>query len=194
MKNILLSCMFGIFLFFCMGFCGEKIVFAEEMEVYIELSEEEAEVLYENIGKTSQGEKITKELIWVSEEAPDNILSIVESRSSDYESRMYGHPCTLYTEVLGVRVDIATIYMLGEMFFYTDGKVHLYSMKIDVDVHCIGWSSEISDITIINTDGTVSYGNAYVDLTNLINTHRVQCSVRAGNGSDKIYTNITQIY
>ena len=71
--------------------------------------------------------------------------------------------------------------MSGEVYIYEDGKIHLYSMRVETDVHVIG-DTEIEMFDIMNTDGTVSMGKANVILDTLLyGEHGFVCIVYVVN-------------
>ena len=169
--------MFGMMVvMFVSFFVGTKPVYAEEVsnevEEEIELTEEQMQQVIQWV----QGEQDTvsqiceKEFIFVTDDAPDNIMSVLNQRSDSngYTIRNYVCTYTGYKEVLGVRVDIVTIGVIGEVYVYEDGKVHLYSMRVAAEAKVIG-DVEIDDVEIRNSDGTtVAMGRTYVHLDTLL--------------------------
>ncbi len=59
---------------------------------------------------------------------------------------------------------VANFWAYGQAYFYEDGKVHLRSMGIRVN-HIEGVTYTVRDLKITITDGSLSTGSAYVDIT-----------------------------
>lgn len=83
----------------------------------------------------------------------------------------------MHTQILGKTVDIGTIYVSGQIYEYKDGKVHLFSMKVQAVKH-IECDVEITTPELYNDDGTFAAGTSEVIFSNLIiGDHHVLCCV-----------------
>lgn len=79
---------------------------------------------------------------------------------------------------------IARITFSGTGYFYEDGKVHLYSISISVQLIDTSWAYNTHDLSINNTDGSISSGYGFVSLTNGNNSLEIGCMVRLTFGSN----------
>ncbi len=172
----LLKVVFGMCVVMLMScYVNEKSVYAEELsnEVVkeLELTEEQKQQIIRYI--TEEGELTSqtsvKEFIYVTEDAPDDIMTILNSRNAtnEYRTESYSSNALFQTEVLGRKINVITIRVSGEVYIYEDGKIHLYSMRVETDVHVIG-TAETEGLDIMNTDGSISMGKAQVTLDTLL--------------------------
>lgn len=60
---------------------------------------------------------------------------------------------------------VATITQTVVVYFYTDGKVHIYSDSVSCTIKQSGYSYQIPTPSITNTDGSYSYANCIVKIT-----------------------------
>ncbi len=145
------------------GCINEKIVYA---------GEESNEIVTDT-------QKVVKEYIYLTEDAPDNMMSILNQRSAlnEYDIQTYEFSQTFHTTWLGATIDLITITVEGEVYLYEDGKVHLYSMTITAQSHVLG-SVDIGNINIVNTDGAWSAGEVMIYLDSLLHgEHSYGCRV-----------------
>ena len=139
------------------------------------LSEEEVLTLKQN-GLISNTDATTS--VFKTSYAPDDIVSRIKDRSSDYIVHHYSLTKTFQkTNFWGNKVNFITIVCSGDSYEYTDGKVHLLSMSVQATMHESGWSLEVEHPTIINTDGSISGGFGYVYCTKADTTYGFGCSV-----------------
>ncbi|MDE6875249.1 MAG: hypothetical protein K2P87_12420 [Lachnospiraceae bacterium] len=137
------------FMLLLFAFMRTENVFADEYDsesspvMDRETSEDEGAIVFS-----------TSENIWTSKE---EISPAVSGRSS-YEVVPYSRT---FVTGCGNKDNVATIQVSGEVYFYDTGQVHLYSMKVSVKP-IRGCTYSISDIDIINTDGSRSSGSVVV--------------------------------
>lgn len=134
--------------------------------------------------------------VFCTTDAPSNVVSLITSRSSDYRIVPYSYT-KLYrtTPVLGnTLVDFLTIKISGEVYIYTDGKVHLFSMTTQATPHQSGWQTSIETQGLLNTDGTLSKGISYVYCTKLDVEYKFLCNVFIQNNDTYPTLSIGQIY
>ncbi len=87
----------------------------------------------------------------------ENYTSYQFSKNTNIKTNYNGKVVTLFTH---------TIY--GTVYFYTDGKVHLYSLGSSVSNIHPDYSAKIKSNTIANTDGTVSVGTSEVETSSSV--------------------------
>lgn len=106
---------------------------------------------------SEEGENIVfgaAENTWITKEE----ISPAVLRTSSYEIVPYSRT---FVTGCGNKDNVATIQVSGEVYFYNTGQVHLYSMKISVKP-IKGCTYSVSDIYILNTDGSRSSGSVFV--------------------------------
>jgi len=148
----------------------EEHVWATEEELIIELNDEKVANEY------------TVDYIWTTDDAPDNIKSIINQRNvrSLYEVIDYNDSYIAYAEVLGKTVKLLTINVYGSIYLYEDGKVHIYNIHVNVKEH-VSCGSEAEIDRLLNTDGTFSMAEAHVTTNSLLYGNRYFiCTVMVG--------------
>jgi len=154
--------------------CDEINVYAENVEnEYTEEADLVEFKIQEVVQKILVDEKnnlqsVESEYVFVSEDAQDDIMSILKQRSTPegYTKQRYGDSYTYQRKVLGVNKDIITITVAGEIYVYEDGKIHLHIMYVHAQSHVIG-EPIIAGPEITNTDGSYGFGEAVVTLNTL---------------------------
>lgn len=192
MKRITKIALFALVAVVGSLFFERGTVYATEEEFEIELSEQELRELSDELDENV--ETVTKHIVCRIEDTPENMARLIIDGNSEYDERAYSYSYVVYTETLGIRMDIAKITMSGKVYFYKTKQVYLCNMDIDVAIYNGGWDAKITNKSIFNAeDGTLAHGSAYVELVKLGESHLFGCAVRVGNGSSAIYTEITQI-
>lgn len=149
---------FVFFACFMMVFMmDEEHAWATEEELIIELNDEKSEMFLELFSddiEDDTDEKVANEYtvdyIWTTDDAPDNIKSIINQRNvrSLYEVIDYNDSYIAYAEVLGKTVKLLTINVYGSIYLYEDGKVHIYNIHVNVKEHVsCGSEAEIIEIS-----------------------------------------------
>ncbi|MBR6642734.1 MAG: hypothetical protein IKL28_03630 [Lachnospiraceae bacterium] len=171
------------------GYVNEKTVYAGENSGGIftetELTEEQI-VKFMQEDELPDTQEVVKEYIYLTEDAPDNMMSILNQRSTlnEYSVQIYEESHTFQAKMLGVTVDIITITVEVDVYLYEDGKIHLYRMKVSANPHVIG-NADVGVIDIHNTDGSISRGVADVFLDSLLyGEHTYVCEVYVSAGFD----------
>ena len=174
MKDRLRRIFFVLAVMLIGGLGGKINVYAEEVEnecmeasglLELQIQEVVQKILVDD---TNNLQSVESEYIFVSEDAPDDIMSILKQRSTPegYTKQGYGDSYTYQRKVLGVNKDIITITVAGEIYVYEDGKIHLHIMYVHAQSHVIG-EPIIAGPEITNTDGSYGFGEAVVTLNTL---------------------------
>lgn len=103
------------------------------------------------------GESVVKVISeWVVEESPSSKNEI--SKATDYEARTLTNKRTYYYQVSPIleRI-IATLDTSYTVWYYTNGRVHLYTRSLTSKLYDTDFSAEVTYGSIINTDGSASY-------------------------------------
>lgn len=103
------------------------------------------------------GESVVKVISeWVVEESPLSKNEI--SKATDYEARTLTNKRTYYYQVSPIleRI-IATLDTSYTVWYYTNGRVHLYTRSLTSKLYDTDFSAEVTYGSIINTDGSASY-------------------------------------
>lgn len=94
---------------------------------------------------------------WVVEEAPlsENGISTI---AADYEARTLTNKRTYYYQISPIleRI-IATLDTSYTVWYYTNGKVHLYTRSLTSKLYDTDFSAQVTYGDMINTDGSASY-------------------------------------
>lgn len=104
------------------------------------------------------------------------------SRSGTYDVQSYSKGLVIG---YGDEYVVAVINVYGDAYFYQTGQVHLYKMGVNV-THIDGCTYTVSDLSINNTDGSISTGTAYVEVEYKAETVKYLCVVTLTGGSTDI--------
>lgn len=104
------------------------------------------------------------ELIWERlDEKGIEAVSTLTTESSDYAAYQFEKEfkCRYKKTENDEPIILFKLKISGTVYFYENGKVHLYSMSSQVIETASKYSVTIIDNDIINTDGLISIGNTY---------------------------------
>lgn len=114
--------------------------------------------------------------LFCTSDTPDNVASLLASRSVNYQVVPYSFSRTFNTiNYWGNLKKFITIQVSGEVFIYEDGKVHLYTMNVSAIPHKTGWHVSYESNGILNTDGAFSQGLHYVYCRMGSDEHKFGC-------------------
>jgi len=151
----------------CVGF-GKKIcVYANECDVDYEISSNDGNIWIEE-GETYWAQcDVGIDQIDSGSEIGINNSNSITTRAT-YTSYQFSHTDHVwYTNSDGKDIKLFSHTISGTVFFYTDGKVHIYSLNGDTSNVHIGYSARVADTIIANSDGSVSVGMSEVETNSL---------------------------
>lgn len=184
---------------------GEEKVYASEYEIVNVPQKRVENIINEEIFFVADGKVIDalkghmsldeNAALFCTADTPDNVASLMTLSSNDYEVVPYSY--TKYvrtTNIFGDIVMFATINVSGEVYIYSDGKVHLFSMRTKATAHQSGWNVSIKTRDLCNTDGSISIGYSYVYYTKQDVEHEFVCKVFILKDDKKPSVTIGQAY
>lgn len=134
-------------------------------------------------------------ILFCTSDAPENVASLMASRSSDYEVVPYSFTKTYNTKNFwGDLEKFITIRVSGEVFIYSDGKVHLYSINVSTTPHKTGWNVSYESDGILNTDGSLSMCIYYVYCRKGSDEYMFSCWVTIYKDDTYPSITISQVY
>lgn len=149
MKKIL----FGILLIVCFSF------FVNKQEVLA--AEDDYEVCFELVGNNN----VDRAYQVIETESVYDISGNGIMLLSNYETIPFNK--TIYLNVVkgdGSRETLCSVNLSGTMYYYNDGKVHLYTLGSSIFVYENGAVANAQTTQIENTDGSYSMGSVLFNL------------------------------
>lgn len=133
--------------------------------------------------------------LFCTNDTPENVATLMSSRSSDYKIVPYSLTKTYYTKNFwGIQKKFLTIKVSGEVFIYKDGKVHLYSVNMSSTSHQTGWTISYETNGILNTDGSLSSCIYYVYCKSSSKEYKFGCWLTIYKYDNYPSISIEQIY